>query len=188
MTLSNTSGRRKHGASPLLCIWAAAISGVLACAGAQADRGAGGRPRRNDFALRDTAGRTVRLSDYVGKNVVLLTFWATWCSPCAAELPHLNRIYQAHKDEGLVVLGIAMDGPETVANVGPLARRYNLAFPILLDEETRVVGAYNPKRAAPFSVLIGRDAAVAKTREGYTAGDEVPMESDIVALLGAKPK
>jgi peroxiredoxin len=82
-----------------------------------------------------------------------------------------------------VVLGVAMDGPETVAQVGPWAQRYGLSFPVLLDEETRVVQQYNPKRAAPFNVMIGRDGAIAKTREGYSAGDEAELEADLKSLL-----
>jgi peroxiredoxin len=144
-------------------------------------------PKRADFALRDLTGRIVRLSDYLGRNVVLLNFWASWCVPCAAELPQLDRLYRAHRSRGLVVLGIAMDGPETVANVASMVRRHGLTFPVLLDEETRVVGIYNPKRTAPFSVLIGRDSTVAKTREGYVTGDERAIEADVLSLLRKEP-
>ena len=163
------------------------MSLVLAsCAAPQAGSSGGGvSGRATDFALRDITGRTVRLSDYQGQ-VVVLNFWATWCVPCAAELPHLQRIYEEYRDQGMVVLAIAMDGPESIANVGPHARRYGLSFPVLLDEETRVVGVYNPKRAAPFTVLIGRDGVVAKTREGYTAGDEIEVEAEIAALVAGQ--
>lgn len=162
----------------------AASLASLTCAAPQT----GGSPasgRASDFALRDTEGRTVRLSDHLGK-VVLLNFWATWCTPCAAELPHLQRLYETYGDQGLMILAISMDGPETVASVIPQARRYGLTFPVLLDEETRVVGMYNPKRAAPFNVLIGRDGVVTETREGYSAGDEIAMEADIQALLASR--
>lgn len=138
-----------------------------------------------DFALRDTEGRLVRLSDHRGK-VVLVNFWATWCVPCAAELPHLQRLYEAYGAQGFVVLAISMDGPESVAEVVPRARRYGLTFPVLLDEETRVVAEYNPKRSAPFTALIGPDGVVAKTREGYSAGDEIAIETDIKALLATR--
>lgn len=151
-----------------------------ACGAAQTS---GASAAQGDFALRDMTGRTVRLSDYLGKNVVLLNFWASWCAPCAAELPQLDRIYKAHRSAGLMILGIVMDGPETMANVAPIVRRYDLSFPVLLDEETRVVGIYNPKRAAPYSVLFGKDSAIVKSREGYVAGDERALEADILAQL-----
>jgi peroxiredoxin len=81
------------------------------------------------------------------------------------------------------VLGIAMDGPETIAQVGPFARRYNLSFPVLLDEETKVVNVYNPKRTAPLSVLIDRKGRVSRIRSGYSAGDETLMEKDVASLV-----
>lgn len=156
---------------------------LLSCAAPRAGGSASGRAA--DFTLRDTTGRPVRLSDHRGK-VVLVNFWATWCMPCAAELPHLQRLYETYRDQGFVVLAISMDGPESVAGVVPHARRHGLTFPVLVDEETRVVAMYNPKRTAPFTVLIGRDGAVARTREGYTAGDEISVEADIKALIGVR--
>lgn len=164
------------------------ILALAACAPPSAG-GNGGAPaavaRASDFSLRSIDGHAVRLSDYAGKDVVLLNFWATWCGPCAGEMPHLQRLYEKYKSSGFVVLAISMDGPESIAQVGPQARRHGVMFPVLLDEETRVVGTYNPKRAAPYNVLIDRSGAIAKTREGYSAGDEIDMENDIQALLGA---
>jgi peroxiredoxin len=136
----------------------------------------------SDFTLRDLDGRQVHLSDYPGK-VVLLDFWATWCVPCTAELPQLEDLYGKRKDEGLMVLAISMDGPETVAQVGPFARRYNLTFPVLLDEETRVVNIYNPKRVAPMTVLIDKRGLISRVRNGYNAGDEKLIADDVANLL-----
>ena len=143
----------------------------------------GSGARASDFALRDVDGRTVHLSDYLGKNVILINFWATWCAPCMGEMPHLERLYQQYKGQGLVVMSISMDGPESVANVAPTVRRLGLTYPILLDEETRVVGSYNPKKDAPFNVIIGKDGVIVKTKVGYSAGDEVALENDIKGLL-----
>ena len=147
-------------------------SGDGVAAGAQA----------TDFTLRDVDGKTVRLSDYQGK-VVLIDFWATWCVPCEAEIPHLQELYAQNEPKGFVVLGVSMDGPETIANVGSFARRYNLTFPILLDEETKVVGVYNPKRTAPLQVLIDRKGQIAKVRQGYNAGDEKQIAAEVQGLL-----
>lgn len=143
-----------------------------------------GGGQASDFTLHDTEGRNVALSDFLGNKVVLLDFWATWCVPCEAELPHLERLFETYKDQGFVVLGIAMDGPETLAQVAPFARRYNLSFPVLLDEETKVVGVYNPKRTAPLSVLIDRKGQIARVRSGFSSGDEKLIEEDVASLVG----
>jgi peroxiredoxin len=158
---------------------------VGGCGGAQTGGPATGYAP--DFTLPDIAGRWVRLSDHLGKDVVLINFWATWCAPCASELPHLERLYQTYKGQGFVILGVAMDGPESVAEVAPQARRYGLTYPVLLDEETRVVGVLNPRRAAPYNVLIGRDGSIVSTKEGYSAGDEIALEAAVQKHLGARP-
>jgi thiol-disulfide isomerase/thioredoxin len=62
----------------------------------------------SDFSLQDMSGKTVRLSDYKGK-VVLLEFWATWCPPCRASVPGLEKLHKAYKDKGLVLLAVSMD-------------------------------------------------------------------------------
>jgi len=189
VSCSTSTSPSRRGAA-LLPAFVLALSSSLACGapdGAAPASSAGQRSGAPDFALRDLSGQTVRLSDHRGK-VVLVNFWATWCVPCAAELPHLERLYNKYRDQGFVVLAISMDGPETSANVDPHARRHGLTFPVLLDEETRVTGTYNPKRTAPFTVLIGRGGDVASTREGYHAGDEVEVEADIRSLISSETR
>ena len=154
---------------------------LSACGAAARGTQTGGTPA--DFSLQDINGKRVHLSDFLGDKVILVNFWATWCGPCAGELPHLQRIYQEHRDEGLVVLAVSMDGPDSIAAVAPFARRHKLQFPVLLDQETTVVGMLNPKRAAPFNLLIGRDGTIVSTKEGFSAGDEIALETEIVQEL-----
>ncbi len=137
-----------------------------------------------DFTLETVDGKTVNLSDYVGKNVVMIDFWATWCEPCLSAMPLLSDIYKRHKDQGFVILAVAMDGPDTVAEVRAYAQRQNLPFPVLLDQESRAVSLYNPRRSAPFSVIIGRDGTIVSKHDGFQAGDEVQIEKEVVAALG----
>ena len=144
----------------------------------------------SDFSARDIDGKTVKLSEYLGKQAIVLNFWATWCEPCVAEFPHLRRMYDANKDKGFVILGIAMDGPESVANVAPFARRQQLNFPVLLDEDSHVAQLYNPKKSAPLSVLIDKQGRIFKVREGYNPGDEEYFAADVAKMLDstAAPK
>src|SRR5512147_877671 len=93
----------------------ATLLGLAADCGPAGTGASVGAPATN-FTLKDVDGRSRSLSDNFGKNVVLLDFWATWCVPCEAEMPHLQRLYLRHKDKGFVLLGISMDGPETVAS------------------------------------------------------------------------
>lgn len=140
-----------------------------------------------DFFARDLEGNTVRLSTYLGKKVILLNFWATWCEPCVAEFPHLRKLYEANREKGLLILGIAMDGPETVASVPAFAKRNQINFPMLLDEDSHVAAIYNPKKSAPLSVLIDRQGRIAAIRDGYNPGDEEYLAQEVAKVLDRPP-
>jgi peroxiredoxin len=140
-----------------------------------------------DFTARDTEGNTVKLSTYLGKQAVLLSFCATWCEPCIAEFPHLRKMYEANKAKGFVVLAVAMDGPETVANVPAFAKRNQLNFPMLTDEDSRIASIYNPKKSAPLTVLIDKQGHVSSIREGYNPGDEEYLAKDVSKVLDGTP-
>jgi peroxiredoxin len=165
----------------------AALAGwLVSCGPATGGTGASGSP--SDFTLEDIDGDRVHLSDYLGDEVILINFWATWCSPCAGELAHLQRMYEDYRDSGFVVLAVSMDGPESIAEVAPFARRHGLSFPVLLDEETSVVSMLNPKRAAPYNVLIGRDGTIVSAKEGFSAGDEIALEESIKRHLSGSAR
>jgi peroxiredoxin len=140
-----------------------------------------------DFTATDLTGRTLHLGDYLGEQVVLLDFWATYCEPCLAEMPHLEALYEAERGRGFVVLGVAMDGPETEAEVPSYVARNGLSFPVVIDADSHVAGAYNPKKSAPLSVLIDRAGRVVRVREGYNPGDEALVAADVRATLDGKP-
>ncbi len=140
-----------------------------------------------DFELDTLTGDTVRLADMVGKQVILLDFWATYCDPCLASMPHLQALYERHAASGLVVLGISIDGPESIANVRSTVARLGVKFPILLDDESRVVAQYNPRTSAPFSVLIGRDGQILAQQEGFTTGNAKALD-DAIGKSGWFPR
>ena len=135
----------------------------------------------SDFELKDLKGKLVRLSDYKGR-VVLVNFWATWCAPCKQEIPHLNRMLKSYKDQGFTVLAISTDSPQTLSQVGRLARRW--AVTTLLDPEGQVVAMLNPRGVAPYTLFVDRQGRMALDHDGYHSGDEVKMEEAVKALLG----
>jgi peroxiredoxin len=141
-----------------------------------------------EFALKDLDGNLVRLSDFRGKSVVLVDFWATWCVPCVKELPHFQRFLSQYKEKGLAVLAITVDGPESVAMVRPFVKRYNYTFPVLLDTESRVIALYNPRVVLPYTVLIDRNGNIRNVHQGYSPGDEKIMEEEILKLLEPEEK
>ena len=136
-----------------------------------------------DFTLTDINGTEVSLSQFVGKGAIVISFWATWCKPCVAEMPHLQRMYEKRKGEGFVVLAVSLDGPETEAEVAPFVKSKGFTFPVLIDTETRAASLYNPRRAAPFTVVIDRHGKIVKKREGFNPGDEAQLETDVDAAM-----
>ena len=153
-------------------------------AGASSANGAiGAGAAASDFTARDIEGQTVKLSTYLGKQAILIDFCATWCEPCVAEFPHLRRLYEGNKNKGFVILAVAMDGPETVAQVPAFAKRNQLNFPVLTDEDSRIASLYNPKKSAPLSVLIDKNGHIVSMHEGYNPGDEADLAEEVRKML-----
>jgi peroxiredoxin len=128
-------------------------------------------------------GGSVRLSEHLGRDVILIDFWATFCEPCLRAMPELDALYQRHRARGFVVLGVSIDGADALPEVRAEVRKLGIHFPILLDHDTRVVALYNPKTSAPFSVLIARDGSILHKKEGYTTGSSSSFAADVEAAL-----
>ena len=146
-----------------------------------ADAAAGlGKPAP-DFMLHDLNGKSVRLRDLRGQ-VVLINLWATWCPPCIAEMPDLAVVYNAHKSEGLVILGVNdQERPQTVMD---FISHNPLPYPILLDTDSRVARAYRTN-FLPASFLIDRRGVLRATMPGQNNRTE--LEAAIKPLLTEKP-
>jgi len=132
-----------------------------------------------DFTAAGVDGKTFHLSDHLGKSVVLLDFWSTFCEPCKAEFPHLRALYDEDKSKGLLVVGVAMDGPETIADVHAFVKRFELDFPVVTDDDSRIASLYDPKKSMPLSVLISRSGHIVTVREGYNPGEEKLVAADV---------
>jgi peroxiredoxin len=168
---------------------ASLVVAPLGCGGENTASGGASSPSgvtTQDFEGRTYDGKTVRLSDHLGKDVVLVNFWGTFCDPCLAEFPHIQRIYEANAKKGFAVIAVAMDGPETEAQIAPFVKRNGLTFPVLVDGDSVIVGKYNPKKSAPLTILFDRTGKVVKVHEGYNPGDEDTLEREVTELVSAK--
>lgn len=116
-----------------------------------------------DFSLPDLSGRTVRLSDFRGR-IVLLDFWATWCGPCRREAPVFIELQKKFGHKGFNVIGIAWD-EEGMAVVEPYARKLGINYPVMMGTP-QVSQAYGGIQGFPMVFLIGRDGKVRETFEG----------------------
>ena len=125
---------------------------------------------------------SAELPELVGRAHVLF-FWATWCKPCKRELTWLGTTYEALKDEGLVVLAIATDGPETLARVRSTARRGRWTMPVVSDADGAIQADLNPRGSVPYTLFVDRAGRLAHVHEGYASGDEVLYEPLIRKLL-----
>jgi cytochrome c biogenesis protein CcmG/thiol:disulfide interchange protein DsbE len=133
-----------------------------------------------EFELKDLQGKSIRLSDYQGK-VVLLNFWATWCPPCKEEMPWFVDLQQRYGAQGLQVIGIAMDDADQ-KTVGSFAQRLGVNYPVLLGKES-VADAYGNVQFLPDTFYIGRDGKILRHVQGLI--DRKSIEEEVKQALSA---
>lgn len=123
-----------------------------------------------EFALQTLDGKSLHLSDFRGK-AVLLNFWATWCQPCKIEMPWFVELQKQYAPQGLQILGVAMDdaSPE---DIGKFAKDLGVDYPILLGKEA-VGDAYGGLPFLPATFYIGRDGKVVDKVFGLKGKDEI---------------
>ena len=111
-----------------------------------------------DFTLETIPGGTVTLSELRGQ-ALLVNLWATWCPPCRAEMPAMQRMYEEYKDQGFVVLAVDMTYQDDPTAVPVFIQENELTFPILLDTTGQVANQYE-LRSLPSSYFIDRDGII----------------------------
>jgi len=138
-------------------------------------------PDRNtapSFTVHTFDGRTLKFSELHGKPVIL-DFWATWCRPCRAGMPHLSSIQERYRDKGLVVIGLSVDDGEA-AGVKHFAEQLGVKFRVGMADE-QVLDDFGPIRSIPTTVFIDRKGAVVRRVVGYI--DEETMDGYAKEIL-----
>ncbi len=121
--------------------------------------------RRIDLALPDSFGNNRQFSEWDGK-LLLVNFWATWCSPCREEMPLLQTISQQYSGQGLAVVGVAIDENDAVLEY---LKDFPVAYPILLGGDANPDPSLlfgDTRGVLPYSVIIGRDGKLLAQHAG----------------------
>ena len=111
-----------------------------------------------DFSLLTENGDEIRLSELRGQ-AVLINFWASWCNPCRAEMPAMEKVYQEYQGQGFVILAINATSQDNPADAINFASQLGLSFPILFDLDGKVNSAYQV-RALPTSFFVDRQGII----------------------------
>jgi peroxiredoxin len=132
-----------------------------------------------NFVLLDLEGNPVSLADFRGRPVIV-NFWASWCAPCAVEMPELQAAYEEYQEDGLVILALNQDESAETAR----AFFYNdmeLTFTPLLDEDSIVAGLYTSIDVLPTTYFISTDGVVTAVQLGPVTKEQVDDYMEQVA-------
>ena len=156
-----------------------ARSGMATAKGASQDA--------HDFALKSLDGKTVHLSDFKGK-AVLLNFWATWCEPCKIETPWLVELQKQYGPQGLQIVGVDMQDDASVEEVASFAKDMGIGYPILVgkpSEQDAIADAYGGVPFLPETFLIDRDGKLVGKILGLKSKSNI--EDEIKMALAPAP-
>lgn len=142
----------------------------------------GSRNSAPDFTLTDGKGAAIKLSAQRG-NVVLLDFWATWCTGCKVEIPWFVEFHQKYKNKGLTAIGVAMDD-EGWRIVKPYLTEHPISYPVVVGGLKLLQNTFGLDPSLPVTLLIDRHGRIAEVHAGVVEKDS--FERSIQHLLQEK--
>ncbi|MBT9554866.1 MAG: TlpA family protein disulfide reductase [Myxococcales bacterium] len=139
------------------------------------------------FKLETALGGTFDIGPRLGRDVIYLAFWATWCKPCKLELEALAPVSERLSARGFSLVAVSTDGPDSIAEVEGYVEKRGYRFPVVLDAQSELLSRYNPRGDVPFSMVVDRAGNIVETHQGFSPGDEVDLEARLIALLEEVP-
>jgi len=130
-----------------------------------------------ELTLTDLRGDALHTANYKGK-VVLVNFWAAWCTPCAEEVPQFIALQKKYRDQGLQVIGFSVEDDAT--ELRNFYRKYQMNYPVI-PSDLKIADSFGGVLGLPTTFVIGRDNSIHSKHNGAT--DFAALEQEVVALL-----
>ncbi|MEO0115591.1 MAG: TlpA disulfide reductase family protein [candidate division WOR-3 bacterium] len=150
---------------------------LIGCGGGSTKPSSPQISNKYDFTLESMQGDKVTLSALKGK-VVILDFWATWCPPCRAAIPKLIELYNKYRNQGLLILGIALDERDKVVK---LSKEMEINYPVLFDD--KVTSKNYEIQSIPTLFVIDKKGKQVHKEIGFSEEGFQEIEEKIVQLL-----
>ena len=115
-----------------------------------------------------------QMRDHLGKEIIVISFWATWCAPCKQLLTRLEKMRLEHP--GMHVLAISIDDSSTLAGVKPYVSGKKFGFSVLLDTDSKVLRMFDPEKKVPMTIVADKSGNIVYSRVGYLPGDEKEIQ------------
>ena len=138
-------------------------------------------PMVPNFELKQAGtGKTIKLSDFKGK-VLVIDFWATWCPPCRAEIPHFIAMNNALKKKGVQIIGISVDSNGNQAVV-PFMKAHHMNYPVLLAND-QVISDFGGIRGIPTTFIVDRHGHIVQKFVGLPADTEAGINAAFMHVI-----
>jgi len=131
------------------------------------------------WTLRDVDGKPVPFSQFKGK-VVVVDFWATWCPPCRTEIPGYVALQKKYGAEGLVFIGISVDGDDQIPAVRAFVKQFNINYLIVMADDT-IQDSFHINQGYPTTFIIDREGQIRNKKVGREPTAD--YEKEILAVL-----
>lgn len=135
-------------------------------------------PLAPQLILTDLSGKNLNTANLRGQ-VVVVNFWAAWCTPCAGEVPRFIALQEKYRNQGLQIIGVSIDDSDS--ELRDFYRRYAINYPVVAGSQA-IAQAYGGILGLPTTFIIDRDGHIGQKLTGST--DFAELEKDVVGMLG----
>ena len=140
------------------------------------------KPVIPNVKFKDLDNKKFMLESFYSSGPILMNFWTLSCEPCKKEMKHLSRLNEKYKDSGFQVVSVNMDTPRTIRKVKQFVNSQQYSFKVLSDPRMDLFRKLGGS-VMPLVVIVNMDGTIEKRHIGYSPGDEVQLEQEIVEVI-----